>query len=194
MQCFGRPSRLRVPIVRRIRQLLVGPDIRNLTIQSDQFWMGFMWVCRDRGVWTLATEFHVVAGVIFDAQGRILVAQRPAGKVLAGRWEFPGGKVATGEAPRAAVVRELREEIGIEVSRVERLMYYAAVYPERTIWLDVWVVEDWSGEPQGLDGQALKWVERSELHRHDILEADAPIVAALALASPACGRGRAQRG
>jgi 8-oxo-dGTP diphosphatase len=134
----------------------------------------------------------VVAGLVFDPLGRVLIAQRPAGKVLAGRWEFPGGKVATDETAHAAIVRELREEIAIEVRRAGRLMYYAAVYPERTIWLDVWVVEDWSGEPQGLDGQALSWVERSELHRHDILEADAPIVAALALTSPACGRGRPQ--
>ncbi len=58
-------------------------------------------------------------------------------------------------------------------------MYYAAVYPGRTIWLDVWVIKDWSGEPQGLDAQALEWVEPSRLHEHDILEADAPIVAAL---------------
>jgi 8-oxo-dGTP diphosphatase len=148
-------------------------------------------------MWTLAIEVHVVAGLLFDAQGRVLIAQRPAGKVLAGRWEFPGGKVAEGEAVHAAVARELREEIGVEVSRAERLMYYAAVYPERTIWLDVWVVEDWSGEPLGLDGQALAWVERSDLHHHDILEADAPIVAALShlsVTSPACGRGRPQAG
>jgi len=136
-------------------------------------------------------ELWVVAGLLFDAEGRVLIAQRPAGKALAGRWEFPGGKVAANESAHAAIVRELREEIAIEVGRAERLMYYAAVYPEWTIWLDVWAIEDWSGEPQGLDGQALAWVERSELHRHDILEADAPIVAALSYTSPACGRGRA---
>jgi 8-oxo-dGTP diphosphatase len=135
-------------------------------------------------------EIWVVAGLVFDADGRVLIAQRPAGKVLAGRWEFPGGKVAGGETAHAAIVRELREEIAIEAGRAGRLMYYAAVYPERTIWLDVWVVEDWSGEPRGLDGQALAWVERGELHRHDILEADAPIVAALSITSPACGSGR----
>ena len=65
----------------------------------------------------------------------------------------------------------------------ERLMYYAAVYPGRTIWLDVWVIKDWSGQPQGLDAQALEWVEPSTLREHDILEADAPIVAAVSCLS-----------
>jgi 8-oxo-dGTP diphosphatase len=124
-------------------------------------------------------ELWVVAGLVFDAGGRVLIAQRPAGKALAGRWEFPGGKVAAGETARAAIVRELREEIGIEVGDAERLMYYAAVYPGRTIWLDVWAIKGWSGEPRGLDAQALEWVEPSRLCEHDILEADAPIVAAL---------------
>jgi 8-oxo-dGTP diphosphatase len=127
----------------------------------------------------LAIEIHVVAGLVFDANGRVLIAQRPSGKALAGRWEFPGGKVAADETARAAIFRELREEIGIAVGDAERLMFYAAVYPGRTIWLDVWVIKDWSGQPQGLDGQALEWVEPSRLHEHDILEADAPIVAAL---------------
>jgi len=116
---------------------------------------------------------------VFDSGGRVLIAQRPAGKALAGRWEFPGGKVAADETAHAAIVRELREEIGIEAGDAERLMYYAAVYPERTIWLDVWVIRDWSGQPRGLDAQSLEWVEPSRLREHDILEADAPIVAAL---------------
>jgi 8-oxo-dGTP diphosphatase len=117
-------------------------------------------------------ELWVVAGLVFDASGRVLIAQRPAGKALAGRWEFPGGKVAASETADAAIVRELREELGIEV-------HDAAVYPGRTIWLDVWVIKGWSGQPQGLDAQSLAWVEPSRLREHDILEADAPIVAAL---------------
>ena len=124
-------------------------------------------------------EMWVVAGLVFDASGRVLIAQRPSGKMLAGRWEFPGGKVAADETALAAIVRELREEIGIEAGNAERLMYYAAVYPGRTIWLDVWVIKDWSGQPRGLDAQLLEWVEPSRLREHDILEADAPIVAAL---------------
>lgn len=122
-------------------------------------------------------DLWVVAGLVFDAAGRVLIAQRPTGKALAGRWEFPGGKVADGETACAAIVRELREEIAIEAAAAARVMYYAAVYPGRTIWLDVWRITAWSGEPQGLDDQALAWVEPSRLREHDILEADAPIVA-----------------
>jgi 8-oxo-dGTP diphosphatase len=129
-------------------------------------------------------EIRVVAGVLYDARDRVLIAQRPAGKVLAGRWEFPGGKVAPGERAHEAIVRELREELGVVVLEAARLMCYAATYPQRVIWLDVWIARRWSGEPQGLDGQALAWVEPARLHEHDILEADAPIVAALSLASP----------
>jgi 8-oxo-dGTP diphosphatase len=76
-------------------------------------------------------------------------------------------------------VRELREELGIEVRTAARLMYYGVQTSARTIWLDVWVVSDWSGKPQGLDRQELAWVEPLQLHEHDILEADAPIIAAL---------------
>jgi 8-oxo-dGTP diphosphatase len=124
----------------------------------------------------------VVAGVVFDAAGRVLIAQRPPGKVLAGHWEFPGGKLAAGEPAFAGLVRELREELDIEVRCAQRLMYYAAVYPRRIVWLDVWLVQDWSGAPRGLDRQAFAWVEPAQLPRHRILAADAPIVAALSLA------------
>jgi 8-oxo-dGTP diphosphatase len=125
-------------------------------------------------------ELWVVAGLVFDDRGRVLIAQRPAGKALAGRWEFPGGKVDADEAPFVALNRELREEIGIRTASASRVMLYAATYPERTIWLDVWAVQEWSGEPRGHEGQALAWVEPGRLHEHDILEADAPVVAWLA--------------
>ena len=123
---------------------------------------------------------QVVAGALYDAAGRVLIAQRPPGKALAGRWEFPGGKVHDGEGPYAALVRELREELGVEVQSAERLMRYAHAYPDRVVWLDMWVVGEWRGEPRSLDGQALKWVEPAQLAAEDILEADQPIVAALA--------------
>ena len=126
------------------------------------------------------TDLHVVAGALFDATGRVLIAQRPVGKVLAGRWEFPGGKLQADEDPYAGLVRELREELGVEVHAAERLIRYPHAYPERTVWLDMWIVTDWSGEPRGLDGQALRWVEPARLDEEDILEADQPIVAALA--------------
>jgi 8-oxo-dGTP diphosphatase len=121
----------------------------------------------------------VVAGALFDAAGRVLIAQRPPGKALAGRWEFPGGKLGEGEAPFAGLVRELREELDVTVSAGIPLMRYAVEYPGRTVWLDMWIVSAWHGEPRGLEGQALEWVEPAELPRHDILEADQPIVEAL---------------
>ncbi len=82
-------------------------------------------------------------------------------------------------------MRELREELGIEALTASRLMYYPVAYPDRTVWLDVWIVSRWRGTVAGLDGQACAWVPPGELARHDILEADAPIVAALErLAAP----------
>jgi len=126
------------------------------------------------------STIEVVAGALFDGAGRVLIAQRPAGKALAGRWEFPGGKLHPGESPYEALVRELREELGVEVSAAERLMRYPHEYADRVVWLDMWTVQRWSGEPRGLDGQALKWVEPGRLRDEDILEADQPIVVALA--------------
>jgi 8-oxo-dGTP diphosphatase len=124
-------------------------------------------------------SIEVVAGALYDAAGRVLIAQRPPGKVLAGRWEFPGGKLQEGEAAYDALVRELREELGVEVHSAERLMRYSHPYPERVVWLDMWIVGAWSGEPRSLDGQSLKWVDPARLCDEDILEADQPIVAAL---------------
>ena len=141
------------------------------------------------------TTLEVVAGALFDASGRVLIAQRPPGKMLAGRWEFPGGKLHDGEAAYDGLVRELREELGVEVRAAERLVRYQHEYPGRVVWLDMWVVGAWSGEPQGLDGQALKWVEVARLQDEDILEADAPIVAALMSSPlPPGGRGRPTAG
>jgi 8-oxo-dGTP diphosphatase len=122
---------------------------------------------------------EVVAGALFDAEGRVLIAQRPPGKALAGRWEFPGGKLHEGESAYDGLVRELREELGVEVHAAERLIRYAHAYPDRTVWLDLWTVSAWSGEPQGLDGQAFKWVAPARLDEEDILEADRPMIEAL---------------
>jgi 8-oxo-dGTP diphosphatase len=124
-------------------------------------------------------SIEVVAGALYDASGRVLIAQRPPGKALAGRWEFPGGKLHDGESADDALAREMREELGVEVLAAERLMRYPHEYPDRVVWLDMWIVREWRGEPRGLDGQALKWVEPARLDGEDILEADQPIVAAL---------------
>jgi 8-oxo-dGTP diphosphatase len=121
----------------------------------------------------------VVAAAIYDGRGRVLIAQRPAGKHLAGRWEFPGGKVASGESEAAALARELREELGIEVAAARPFMRLAHRYTDHEVELSLWVVERFSGTPGSLDGQPLKWVAPAQLSHEDILEADQPFIAAL---------------
>ena len=122
---------------------------------------------------------RVVAAALYDAHGRVLIADRPAGKHMAGRWEFPGGKVAEGETLSAALARELHEELGITVSQAEPLIDLTHDYPDRRVELHLWVVKSYSGEPQSLDGQQLKWVEPARLCDEDILEADLPFIEAL---------------
>jgi 8-oxo-dGTP diphosphatase len=122
---------------------------------------------------------HVVAAAVIDAAGRVLIAQRPEGKHLAGGWEFPGGKLEPGEEREAGLARELREELGITISAPRPLIQVTHTYPARDVLLDVWVVKNYSGEPEGLDGQALRWCTLDELERVELLPADGPIVKAL---------------
>lgn len=121
---------------------------------------------------------HVVAGVIRDARGRILLARRTEGRDLAGLWEFPGGKVEPGESPEAALVRELREELGIDASVGHALIRVPQQYPDKWLVLDVRQVE-FRGVPKGLDGQALAWVPPAKLASYPMPPADRPVVAAL---------------
>lgn len=126
-------------------------------------------------------EIHVVAGALRDARGRILIAQRPRGRHMAGRWEFPGGKLAAGEEALAGLRRELTEELGVVVQEARPLIRLRYQYPDRRVLLDVWQVLRFQGQPQALDRQALAWVAPDELPRHDLLEADRAIVTALRL-------------
>lgn len=128
------------------------------------------------------TVLQVVAAVLVDRQGRVLVAQRPPGKWAAGRWEFPGGKVEPGEDEAAAVVRELHEELGVRVDAQQRLAEVCHDYPDRRVAIGLWLVLRHEGEPQGLDGQALRWVTLEELAGIDLLEADLPMLPVLAAA------------
>ena len=121
----------------------------------------------------------VVAAALYDAAGRVLIAQRPPGRHQAGRWEFPGGKVAPQESEAAALTRELREELGIEVAASRPLMRLQHSYPDRCVELSLWIVERYRGSPRPLDGQQLRWVAPQLLEREDLLEADRPFVAAL---------------
>jgi mutator protein MutT len=129
----------------------------------------------------LTSLIHVVAGVVIDSHERVLIAQRPAGKHLAGGWEFPGGKLKPGEARRAGLARELREEIGITIATPRPLMRIRHSYSHGDVLLDTWVVRSYSGHPQSLDAQALRWCTHEELAVAELLPADRPILAALRL-------------
>lgn len=124
---------------------------------------------------------HVMAAVMLDALGRVLLAQRPAGKHLAGMWEFPGGKVEPGETPMAALARELREELGVTLLRGEPLIRVPIHYPERELLLDAWQTGQWEGEPQSLEGQALQWLPPEQIDPAILAPADRAIVQALRL-------------
>lgn len=124
---------------------------------------------------------HVVAGVLTDRDGRVLIAQRPAGKHLAGRWEFPGGKSMADETALEALHRELIEELGVQTRYARPLIRYRHAYDNFSVDLDVWRVESWSGTPKSLEGQALDWVMPDRLMEHDLLPADRPVVLAFLL-------------
>ncbi len=130
-------------------------------------------------------RLRVVAAALFDAQRRVLIAERPAGKHMAGWWEFPGGKVGPHETDREALARELREELGIEARPESQIMALTHDYPDRTVDLVLWRATLTHGTPRGLDGQQLKWVDCQALGSERLLPADAPFVAALQLISSA---------
>ena len=130
---------------------------------------------------TPGAPIHVVAGVLYDASRRVLVAERPAGKHLAGFWEFPGGKSDPGEAPLDALRRELAEEIGIRVESAEPLISVPWTYPEKRIVLDAWIVTAHAGDVHAREGQALRWVDAATLATLPMPPADRPIVNALRL-------------
>ena len=124
-------------------------------------------------------RLRVVAAALFDAERRVLIAERPAGKHMAGWWEFPGGKVAAGETDAAALRRELREELGVDVRPDCEVMQLSHDYPDRVVDLVLWRATLERGAPQGLEGQQLKWVDCQTLGEQRLLPADQPFIAAL---------------
>lgn len=121
----------------------------------------------------------MVAAALLDDAKRVLIAERPAGKHMAGRWEFPGGKIAPDETPTDALRRELREELGVEIKEPEFMMELVHRYPDREVQLLFFLVRSFDGVPQSLDAQRLRWVAIEQLHEADILEADLPFIRAL---------------
>ena len=124
---------------------------------------------------------RVVAGVLSDAAGRVLVSQRLARQPMPGKWEFPGGKLESRETRIAGLARELGEELGVTLVAARPLIRYRHVYPRLEVELDVWKVERFAGQPVGRLGQLLRWAAVGELDELDLLEADRPVVQAIAL-------------
>lgn len=124
---------------------------------------------------------HVTAAVLIDDDGRVLVQQRPAGKPMAGLWEFPGGKIEPGETPEAALIRELDEELGIAVDQARLVPAVFASEPlgDRHLLLLVYLCRQWSGTPVAHHAAALRWLRPAELHALDMPPADKPLIALL---------------
>lgn len=129
----------------------------------------------------------VGAAILMDDQKRFLFAQRPAGKSWEGYLEFPGGKIHEGESPRAGLVRELNEELGITVDPedLKPLTFIEHTYQDVNILMLAYRCHQWSGTPEGLEGQPLMWLRLSELEGHNILPADDPLLKILHLVTRA---------
>ncbi|PHR22314.1 MAG: 8-oxo-dGTP diphosphatase MutT [Hoeflea sp.] len=120
----------------------------------------------------------VAACALVDADGRVLLTQRPEGKKLAGLWEFPGGKVEPGETPEAALIRELAEEIGITTKEacLAPLTFASHSYDEFHLLMPLFVCRRFEGTARGLEGQALKWVRPRDMRNYPMPPADEPLI------------------
>ena len=120
----------------------------------------------------------VAACALVDADGRILLAQRPEGKSMAGLWEFPGGKVEQGERPEETLIRELEEELGIEVNEacLAPLTFASHSYEDFHLLMPLFICRRWNGTPHGKENQALKWVRAARLRDYPMPAADEPLI------------------
>ena len=121
----------------------------------------------------------VVAAALVDSDGRVLIAQRPEGKSLAGQWEFPGGKVEPGETPEAALIRELEEELGIIVKQacLAPFVFASHTYDDFHLLMPLYLIRRWEGEPESREHKALKWVRPCDMRNYPMPPADEPLVA-----------------
>jgi len=124
----------------------------------------------------------VSACALIDPDGRVLIAQRPPGKSMAGLWEFPGGKVEPGERPEQTLIRELKEELGIAVEEdcLAPLTFASHVYPDFYLLMPIYVCRRWDGFVQAKEGQDLKWVRMHDLRDYPMPPADEPLISHLA--------------
>jgi 8-oxo-dGTP diphosphatase len=123
----------------------------------------------------------VAACALVDADGRVLITQRPEGKALAGLWEFPGGKLEPGERPEDSLIRELHEELGITVKEacLAPLSFASYAYPDFHLLMPLWICRRWEGAVAGRENQALKWVRAGKLRDYPMPPADEPLIPAL---------------
>lgn len=123
----------------------------------------------------------VSAVALIDADGRILLAQRPEGKAMAGLWEFPGGKVEPGETPEETLIRELQEELGIDTwaSCLAPLSFASHGYTDFHLLMPLFACRKWEGTARGREGQALKWVRAEDLREYPMPPADLPLIPVL---------------
>jgi 8-oxo-dGTP diphosphatase len=122
--------------------------------------------------------FPVVAAALVDGDGRVLLQTRPEGKAMAGLWEFPGGKIEPGETPEAALIRELREELAIDVEAacLAPACFASAPLGDRHLLLLLYVCRKWRGVPEAVEGGALRWVRPVEMHALPMPPADRPLI------------------
>jgi 8-oxo-dGTP diphosphatase len=120
----------------------------------------------------------VAACALVDADGRVLITERPAGKALAGLWEFPGGKVEPGERPEETLIRELAEELGIIVQEacLAPLTFASHTYADFQLLMPLWICRRWEGLAQGREGQRLAWVRPGKLRDYPMPPADEPLI------------------
>ena len=123
----------------------------------------------------------VVAAALIDRDGRVLLAQRPPNKSMAGLWEFPGGKVEDGENPEDALIRELNEELGIDTwgSCLAPLSFASHSYEGFHLLMPLFACRKWIGTPMAMEGQVLKWVSKNDLKNYAMPPADIPLIAAI---------------
>ena len=120
----------------------------------------------------------VAACALIDAEGRVLIAQRPRGKSMAGLWEFPGGKIEPDESPEQTVVREMREELGIIIqeSALSPFVFASHSYPEFHLLMPLFLCHRWEDDPKSREGQAIAWVKPADLAGYPMPPADLPLI------------------
>ena len=124
-------------------------------------------------------RIEVAVGIVFDQENRVLVGQRTVKDQYFEKWEFPGGKLEADESAEAALIREFKEEVGIEILSIEYLMQLDHDYPDRQVSLNVYTINHYQGEIKAMEGQALRWVSSPELNDLDFLTGNQAIVEAL---------------